>query len=467
MLNYSTLLRICAVLFLLLLAVLSYFTHFAADDFFFIASQKEIGTIATVDLCYTSFSGRWVAYAFTTALLQVASHAYFLPIFTFAVFMLSLYACYLCVIRICFVAAISITKNVVFLYAVLLLGSFFFASFSIAETWFWYTSVCSYLLSLVLFLLLMDELSSSKNSLKGFLVLLISPVYIGGASESFAIVSCIILILISVASYFKFDFASSFNTTFQIRKLSIATVLLLLSFGITAMAPGNEVRTSQLPHPGALHSAFIPFKALIKCAYLFLIGPFWKSLLFCIPWFFIGSEIKNKTLVTGIQFIKKASKAFLVLILLSFLLLVPASVILTETPPTRALSQLSFLLCCSLSLLFLYAGISLKISSKLLLSTKVIHACCLLVFLVYTLLSQTSQLKKYDAAYRHRMEILSQNEFKTGNTVLQLEPLPSSGMLYSAELSQDSTFYTNRHLQKAMGIKNGIVVKRITDEFGN
>lgn len=467
MLNYTTLLRICAVLFLLLLAVLSYFTHFAADDFFFLASQKEIGTIATVDLCYTSFSGRWVAYALTTGLLQVASHAYFLPIFTFAIFILSLYTCYLCVIKVRFFAAVSMSKSSTLLYAVLLLGSFFFASFSIAETWFWYTSVCSYLISLLLFLLLLNELLTTNNSFLGYAMLLISPVYIGGASESFAIVSFISLFLISVVSYFKFDFTSSFNFALQKRKLSIAIVLLLLSLGITAMAPGNEVRSSQLPHPDVATSVIIPFKALLKCAYLFLIGPFWKSLLFCLPWFFIGADVKNRTVVTGIQFLKKTGKAFLIFILISFILLVPASVILSETPPARALSQLSFLICCCLSLWFLFAGMSLKISTKFLLRSKAIHACSLLVFLVYTLISQTSSLKKYDAAYRQRMEILSQNESKTGTSTLILEPLPTSGMLYSAELSQDSTFYTNRHLQRAMGIKNGLQVKRLPTESNN
>ncbi|MBK9672347.1 MAG: hypothetical protein IPO70_08840 [Bacteroidetes bacterium] len=65
------------------------------------------------------------------------------------------------------------------------------------------------------------------------------------------------------------------------------------------------------------------------------------------------------------------------------------------------------------------------------------------------------------------MEILSQNESKTGTSTLILEPLPTSGMLYSAELSQDSTFYTNRHLQRAMGIKNGLQVKRLPIESNN
>ncbi len=454
--NYRLVLRICAVLLLTLFVVLSYYTHFAADDFFFIASQKTIGTLATVNMCYTTFSGRWVAYALTAGLLETASNAYFLPVFTLAIFILSLYTCYLCVIRICFFASITITKSESLLYAVLFLGSFFFASFSIAETWFWYTAVCSYLISLLLFLLLLNELISPNNSFAGYFILLFAPIYIGGASESFAIVSCIILFLISLVAYFKFDLITSIRTSFQIRKISIAIVLLLLSFGFTAMAPGNELRHSQLPHPGVAYSALIPLKALFKCAYLFLMGPFWKSLLFCIPWFFIGADVKNRTVVTGLQFLKKTGKAFLVFILFCFLMLVPASVILSETPPARALSQLSFLIGCSLSLWFLIAGMSLKISNKQLLRFKVIHACCLLTFLVYTLFSQTSTLKKYDTAYRQRMEILSQNELKTGIAGLKLDPLPSSGMLYSAELSQDSTFYTNRHLQKAMGIKYGI-----------
>jgi hypothetical protein len=62
----------------------------------------------------------------------------------------------------------------------------------------------------------------------------------------------------------------------------------------------------------------------------------------------------------------------------------------------------------------------------------------------YTL--TTEYAKKYD----ERMEYIESKRLNYTNEVLELPPLPLSGMLFSAELSTDTSHFSNQHLKKAL-----------------
>jgi hypothetical protein len=263
--NYQNALWILILLFGLLYLLLSYFNRLAADDFYFLEAQREWGTIKSVKQFYYTYSGRWIAYAFTCALLQFSTFKFFLCFFSVCVLAVFVYAVHGLLASLSLIMGTSFNLKERLCYSLLLTISFFFSCYDIGETWFWYTSVCSYLLSLIALLLLISTLLSSQKTILTFLQLVVLALYIGGASESYACVSILVLLLFLIFSLSN-PLKSRFNKIHRI-KIVLALFILLASFGLTVMAPGNAVRLGMLPHPSFIQQVISPFKSLAKLAY--------------------------------------------------------------------------------------------------------------------------------------------------------------------------------------------------------
>ncbi len=456
--SYNVVLWVHAILFLLLFLQLSYFNRLAADDFYFVFAQKQLGTLAAVKYSYVAFSGRWMAYGLTSSLLQFSEYAFFLFFFGISILALLLAAFYQLLGRIKLIGAMQWSSSEQVLYSILLACTFFFSNFGIAETWFWYTSVCSYLLSLIFFLFLVVELSKSKFSIFGFLLLIFYCLFIGGASESFAfssILGVLALLLLSFSRIIRSKTSLQFNHRI---KIGLSLFLLIVSFAITIAAPGNVVRLSMLPHPTPLQHLIAPFRSFAKLGFLLVTQQFVYLSVFSLPWFFLGMKHREGELFSFLELLKKLKLILFFLLVLIFLIVLPASLVLSEMPPVRALTQVSLLLCFSLALIFYWMGKRIKMSLKAVQFLRMSSQLLATFILMYTLLHQFNTTKKYAAQYDARMTVLK-GTILQNNTTLVIDSLPESGMLYSAEISSDTGFYTNKHLQNALNIKAAIKVK--------
>ena len=177
-------------------------------------------------------------------------------------------------------------------------------------------------------------------------------------------------------------------------------------------------------------------------------------MLFSFPWYFLGNARSGVSTLTRIEFIKRLKFYLLATVIAVFVLILPAVLLLHETPPNRALSQVSLLLCVVVSYLFYLSGSYFRVvesTMKWLRSGDFFLSFFLMGFL---LLQQYFTAGAYAKAYDERVALIKNH--RKVNAPLFLKPLPSSGLLYSAEISVDSSFYSNRHLQKAFGIRYGI-----------
>jgi len=449
--NYTRSLWGLAFLFVFLYLMLGFFNRLATDDFYFLHAQQTIGAQACVKECYETFSGRWCAYWLTAWLLQFSDTVYFLFCFHLIILIGFVTLFYKIIQRFSFQLKWDLSPANSLLYAIVFCCSFFLSCFGIGESWFWYTSVCSYLLSILAFLFLIDQIFIPGYTIIGSLSLFILPAFIGGASESYAISACMVLLLILLSPRLKWlGFISSYSRS----KLLLSFIILIISFSITALSPGNTVRISLLPHPDIAVQLFQPLKSLIKVGLLFFLTKLPIVVLFSFPWYFLGNAQSGVSTLTRIEFIKRLKFYLLATVIAVFVLILPAVLLLHETPPNRALSQVSLLLCVVVSYLFYLSGSYFRVVESTMKWLR-IGAFFLSFFLMgFLLLQQYFTAGVYAKAYDERVALIKNH--RKVNAPLFLKPLPSCGLLYSAEISFDSSFYSNRHLQKAFGIKYGI-----------
>ena len=457
--SYVKGLQLLAVLFLLFYVLLCFYNRFAADDFYFWHAQKTWGTLSTVKICYETYSGRWLAYMLTSFLLRFASSPFFLFFIGISEIVLLLLAVNRA-FRLLFPwLGIQLSTKERLLYSILFCCSFFFASIDIGESWFWYTSVLSYMLSLIALIFLLVELFEPAKTGMGFLSCAVLAVYIGAASESFAAISFMLVFLLLLLAYSKNKKIQKLVPRSQGTKLIVALSVLCLSFGITAAAPGNAIRLSQLPHPSFFQQAVAPFKSLAKVGYLTFVYHFIALMLLAFPWLSLGLRFRNKSSITLPKFLSNFINFTPALLLLAFVLLLPASLLLSETPPARALSQFSFFVAVVINLSFFFAGQQLNITLIQENKIKLFSISGAFLFMLILLSIRVNEAKRYATAYDERIKLSLQAKQFYPNTLLELKKLPSSGYLYSAELSSDTAHFKNLQWQQFFELKRGIKVK--------
>ncbi len=457
--TYTYGLWVLAILFILLVVILFYFNRLAADDFYFLSLQNERGTIEGVKHCYESYSGRWLAYALTCFLLQFSNSSFFLIAFGCANFLLLLFAINALLGKALKFFKLVVTSSSTSLYSILFLATFFFCSFDKGETWFWFTSVCSYLVSITALLLLLNESLSSRFNGWTLFVLLLLAAYIGAASESYALLS---ILFFSGLLFIRLRKSSAIkDNTVQLSALKLILIVLFLcgSFFITAMAPGNAVRISLLPPQGSAIQFIAPIKAVAQLGLYFLKSQFILLLLICAPWYFWAVELKKNSKVPLPKIkIKSISLCFLFLLIV-FVLILPATLLLSETPPARALSQLSLVISVVYCACFFYVGyfFPLPHSSLRMLKRFSFLLCCGL--LISSIQNQFTIGQKYARGWDQRMEFLLQQKLDSKSKIVYLNKLGDSGWLYPAEISGDSSHFTNQHLRKALSLPFELALK--------
>ena len=257
----------------------------------------------------------------TCALLRLYNGNNFLFVFNLAILSLLQLGIYLLFGNIISLAGIILKKSTTLLLASIILINFFFTSFNLGESWFWYTSVCSYMLSLIAAIFLFANINNTKFTLLNSLVLIICSLFIGGASESFAVITLLFLFLALLISLSKIQRIQALFQRSKKQKIILSILLLSASFAITAIAPGNAIRLSVLPHSTPVHQLIMPFKSWLKFSFLLLTHHFSTTLLFSLPFLFFGEKMKSEKAISVWEWIKEIKLVLMAFTLLWFVML--------------------------------------------------------------------------------------------------------------------------------------------------
>jgi hypothetical protein len=462
--TYFYLIATSSGLFLILFFIVSYYNRLAADDFYYLGGYAEKGVWSCMRDLYFGYSGRWTAYLLTGFVVSLNQFKYSLFIFN-CITISALIFCIRALFKNIFnkITNKKLSNGIATLYAIILTCSLFFSCYSIAETWFWLVQVCTYLWSIIMSIILINIILHEKTRTVHYFTLAFAAIFIGGASESYALVNIFLLVTFWIMLNFNikyFSWMSFFKNSQANRKIIIALIFLIASFMITMMAPGNEIRYSALPKVSFDQTLWIQIKSFIKIIFIKTPVKFPYLFLFSCPWLILGiyfsSSVIKKNIVPAFLSMKKYIFFLLTLV---FIFLIPTSFIMSELGPHRALSQISFLISIFFAAAFFYFGYSVELNSKMIKFLKTGTVIISIGLLVFHILYQSQTEKKYAIAYDERMRLLSNLKTIKRTNEMALEPLPYPGMIYSAEISEDTSYFTNNFLEYALHLNFNVKKK--------
>ncbi|HEX8516904.1 MAG TPA: hypothetical protein VF868_11940, partial [Bacteroidia bacterium] len=200
--RYLLLLFIVSALFIGLLIMLALFSRLATDDFYFVWDVRTNGVIESTVSQYMGWCGRYAATFITNIFYKFCGLDqtwYFLwPLGTF---ILLISGTYQLIGSAVFRFGFILSGKKKFVLAVMFCALLFFLSVDIGETWLWYCSISSYLLSVTAFIwgsafLLADQKNKFALTLACF-----SFIYVGGSSEVFSVVYGVMIALFLAFRY--------------------------------------------------------------------------------------------------------------------------------------------------------------------------------------------------------------------------------------------------------------------------
>ncbi len=389
---------------------------------------------------YYGASGRWAA-NFMLGVIYFSEFRSFTVLALFSIFNLS---AFIFVSHLLFSAldrkfSLGFSRMNVFALAWTFTMFLFFLAPGTGEIWFWTNSAPQYLWSVMLGLLIASLILKEKRGPADHVLLALSSLYIGGASESFAAV----YLLAGVMGFF-------FANVKVKQRVLLAMLLMLTGFSINLLAPGNAVRASWLPEKSLGTGMEMTAKAVY---HLFADG--WMtslaSVVCFLPVFILfGIEMKSRTSVNT----RSLWKIFFTLTFFSLVSLFLPSYFVSDVAPKRACELAYLLIAFFILTCGVFMGMKYGLSKAVL---KYSSAAAILLLIGAKAFTQAPIVMKYTEAADARIEQLKNTN--TDKEPLELSPLPSSGMLYSAEITADTTHWTNRHLKFGLGLKFHVVKK--------
>lgn len=429
------------VLFIGLYALLSYYNRPSGDDFFSIYLVNKAGVIGGSQEFYTTWSGRWTSTAFNLFAAQFLHLKYFLLFYQ----LLMLFS-FAFVVKKLLNTLLPSNRNNLFMALYFAMAAFY-CSFTLNESWFFFSATFIYMWSLIfLFLGISSLLSSEKNILSIGLISL-SFVYIGGSSEPLTITVLMALSLLIIVKLLRIKINSAVNTN----KLLLAFIACLISFVISYAANGNRVREQFFPQLSVYEAVLLNIKmtGIIILKQIPIIVPY--VFLFSVPAFYWG--VVNSGKYNDANSIKKRLiQTPFIFGCIVFIFQLPITYVTSDIGALRTLLPISIITLICFGMLMYYLGVlmpSLLATSRKL---NIYSFTVLCAMLFYTIITQYPIVSNYAAQYDERMDYIDKN--KNAEQQIKLKPLPYSGLIFSDDLSNDTTHYTNQHLQKALNLKH-------------
>lgn len=461
--EYSTgqlLLIAVNILFLILYTLLSYFNRLPYEDYTFTWMAKHMGAIHAMKEVYIVYSARWSSLTLGFYFSRFYESTYFLMLFNLITLAVLAASFYLLLKRLLNTIVYAAIENKILLsYSLLFTCCLFFSSYSIGQVWFWYMVNWMYLWSIIAGNFLFWILLQGKLKITQLPFILILTAYIAGADESYPIIYLLfIALLLFLKKKTVSQSASIILDRISIRWLVITLIFLSLFYMVTILAPGTWARKNMLTDATFAEHMIRTIRSYGKIILIKTPKLIPYLILFGLPWMLLGQEISSVSKIEVKKLLPRFLKSIFVIGALIFVLILPASWVLYELAPDRALSQVSLLLAIYASFAFFYTGYKVKIEKKfsqLIVSLGLVLSILILSFQIF---NQYSIVNKFSDEYDKRIKyLLEENSSGRKNTVF-LEPMPSSGMIYSDELSADTLGHA--YLENVYGLKFHVAVKK-------
>jgi hypothetical protein len=461
--RYTLLLSSILAMFVGLYILLCYYSRLASDDYYFISDVRVNGILKSVYSQYMEWTGRYASTFIMDIFYKIfdvdQTYYFLLPFLSFILLFLGAY----CLFKaFAYRLDFNLKSNHLIIGALSFSFLLFFLSYDVGETWFWYCSTSHYLRSIIAFIWGTTFLIGKYNKVVSILFSSILFIFIGGASEAFAAMYGIIILIFILFRYKRSGSIKVFISDSLNFRFSIVSIVFGISFIIFLLAPGNYARDTLFPERHFLNTLFICLKALIKFGVLFMPFRLVYILSFGIPFIAIGSSYSNPSFKNKISFqkiFKTASLLLLSLILLFFLII---SFVMIETGPPRIWFFISFLIAFYIVIICFYAGYTGYIELMKINILKTSSLILGVLIMIYCYSYQLPTAIAYSRAHDERISYLkSLNQQIQHDTLIFLKPLPSSGMLYSSEIKADTIHFTNKEIRLGYNLKFHIVSESI------
>ncbi|MCW3101933.1 MAG: hypothetical protein JWO09_373 [Bacteroidetes bacterium] len=458
--RYTLLLSFVALLFVLLSAMLSFYSRLATDDYYFIWDVRNNGVTEGVVSQYLYWCGRYAATFVTDVLYKLWDTDqtwYFLwPLTSFIALITGVYKFFTALAR---QSGSALKKPTLLLCALSFTCLLFFLSVDIGETWLWYCSLSSYLWSVIAFTWGCYFLLREQKKNISLIPAVLCFIYVGGASEVYSVIYGVMILAFLIFRYKRAENLKSFVSQPLNKRIIVAYAFLGIAFIILIAAPGNYLRDKLFPEHQLLRTLFITGKSIVKFGVLYVPFRLVYVLAFAVPFAVIGADAGEQT-VSGTSFslfFKRLTFAYLALLLLFFLLV---AFVMVETGPPRLWFMVAFLSALYCSALSFYAGFSGVISEARIGVLKYGSIVLALLILGYNIINQFRICSDYTEANDARIQYIQKlNRTISSDTLILLPHLPSSGMLYSAEIQADTNHFTNRELRMGFELKFHVAVR--------
>lgn len=460
--RYTNLLCILLTLFVGLYIMLCFHSRLATDDYYTIWSVKTNGIVNNVRIIYSEWLGRFAAVFINSivfGIFKTNQQFYFLlPLLSYTLLYISVVLIFKEIKQ---KTGYEFTTRTFVIYSGVFTALFFFLAFNIGESWFWYCSLSSYLLSIIFFLFGLFFILKNDKYVLSLIGTIICFIYVGGASEVYCFIYFIFLF---IAIIYRIKKESEFKEFFKNRlnkKLVIAILVLILTLSITLYSPGNFVKITFYPDFNLTTFLYFFLRMIAKLLFWFLPQKILYIFAFATPFIVLGHVAKNKSINSQAQFL--FGFKFLTIILLVSICFVFAVIagIVKQSGEYRIWTIISFLLAVYFSYFFFRLGYKSWFNENTLSKIKYTSLLLSITILSYHLINQYTMTKEYAKAYDQRIDyLLSLNQSITKDTLIGLRQLPPSGMLYSSEISVDTNHFTNKELRLGYDLNYYVVCNK-------
>ncbi|MCW3083883.1 MAG: hypothetical protein JWP12_1249 [Bacteroidetes bacterium] len=458
--RYTLLLSFVLILFVALYGMLCYYSRLATDDYYFIWDVRHHGIITGVTSQYMEWCGRFAATFLMDVIYKILDvHQAGYILFPFVSFLLLIAGIYKLMTN----AAVRLDLKISRLQTILLSISFtallYFLSIDIAETWFWYCSLTSYLWSVIAFVWGLAFLFSKGNNAVAILFSSLCFIYVGGSSEVYSMLYGILFLIFIIYRYKQANNFKAFISNFLNRRLLIVYSILGISFIIFLIAPGNYLRDELFPKHQFAYSFFITAKSIVKFTALYLPFRLIYIVIFAIP-FIVAGQSLSKTTAPDVSLKMFFTKATLLLMGLLLIFFYTVAYVMVETGPPRIWFIVSFLLAVYSSCICFYCGYTGFFNDQKINILKyggLFLGCGIMIFHI---INQYPVASVYAKAHDERITSLTRlNNTLKHDTIIVVNPLPRSGMLYSSEIQTDTSHFTNKELRLGYELKFHVISK--------
>ena len=441
-----------AVLFLTLYFLLSFHNRPAADDFYCLTAIRNKGIWLTFLDAYNTWITRWstlLFLGFSVVVFDAGQSLFFFQLFTLAAMTTAAGLLIHKIAKETLGSSPGIYLIVV--YALLFVFSFFYLTFNTGETWFWFTSECMYLWP-VIALLYGSYFFLSKEIKTLSLVLLVSCfLFIGGGSEVVALEVLMALLMAWILLYRNRMFGQ--QASLNKRLLTISIGVVILSLFIAWLGPGRLLRQEAL-NPADISQQLL---LILKASLYFLLAQLplkthW-ILFSLVPWLVLKNSLMPGEKKPIPVVFRSVARDFLIFLLFVFINFIIVAFLLRSFPPYRTWITLSLALAVFCAITGWRLG-SL-VQKQGVVWASVIYFVLVVMLLIAYINSQGSLTAQYSKEVDDRMIYLKNNS-AVEKPVLDLKPLPSSGLLYSAEINNDTSYFTNKQLREYLELKSAV-----------